>query len=84
MSAFCETCRTLTNALSDAASRLGAAVINMHNASGKGELELFDAAMLEAQRIRKECQAIKAELVRHRADQHPTKVEQGSPSAMGT
>jgi hypothetical protein len=70
---FCETCRALSNALSEASSRLDVAALHTHEVSGVGKPELFNAAMLEAQSIRRECETLKAEFDRHQAEDHPTK-----------
>jgi hypothetical protein len=66
--AFCETCRTLSESLAEAATRLTIASIHAHEVSGVGKPDLFAAAKLEAQRVRKECETIKAEFDRHRAE----------------
>jgi hypothetical protein len=70
---FCETCMGLSSALHNAASRLTTASIHLHEVSGKETPDAFNAAKLEAQSLRRECEAIKAELDRHRADDHPKK-----------
>jgi hypothetical protein len=68
---MCETCQRLSEALCEAASRLTVASIQMHDASGKGKPDLFNAARLEAQSLRKECEALRSELHHHRAEDHP-------------
>jgi hypothetical protein len=55
----------------EAATRLTVASIHVHEVSGQGKPDVFNAAKLEAQSIRKECVAIKAELDSHRAERHP-------------
>lgn len=76
---FCETCSTLSASLHEAATRLTIASVHVHDLSGVGKPDLFAAAKLEAQSVRKECEAIKAELDHHRAEHHPP--EQSSKTA---
>lgn len=81
----CETCRNLSDALCEAANRLTVASIHVHEVSGQGKADLFSAAKLEAQSVRRECEAIKAELDCHRVEHHPTEKSKavgtsGSPS----
>jgi hypothetical protein len=63
---FCQTCLALTEALRDASHKLTDATSRMFSISGT-ESELFDAAQLEVQRLRDECQDTKLELKRHGA-----------------
>jgi hypothetical protein len=65
---MCQTCQALSDALYEAASRLSIASVHMHEVSGQGKPELFNAAMLAAQSVRKECEALKSQLDRHKAE----------------
>lgn len=67
---LCETCHTLSELLAEAATRLTIATTQVHEVSGVGKPDLFAAAKLEAQSVRKECEAIKAQFDLHKAEHH--------------
>jgi hypothetical protein len=66
----CETCRSLLGSLQDVKERLRDATVRMHVLIGTGEHEAFNAALRETQTLQTECAALRAEVERHRAEQH--------------
>jgi hypothetical protein len=63
----CETCRVLLNSLRDTKGRLAQAASRLRELIGAGRPEEFRVALLEAQSLRMEVEAIRAELEYHKA-----------------
>jgi hypothetical protein len=63
----CETCRILTERLQDAINRLDLAVLRMHSLTGAKKPDEFTSALLEVESARMDCQTVRIELERHRA-----------------
>jgi hypothetical protein len=68
----CQTCRVLSDSLNDARERYAVAALHMGELAGAGRPDLFNAAQREAQSLHAECEAIKAELKRHGAENQLT------------
>jgi hypothetical protein len=68
----CETCRLLSESLNDAREGYAVAALHMAEVAGAGTSDLFNAAQLETRSLHVECEAIKSELQRHKAEHQPT------------
>jgi hypothetical protein len=79
----CQTCRVLSKSLNDVRERYAVAALQrcshrapepprMGELAGAGRANLFNAAQLEAQSLHVECEALKAELNRDRAEDQLT------------
>jgi hypothetical protein len=66
---FCQTCFDYSNQFAVKAEELLAATSNMAGVAGvSGRRETFDAATLEVQRLRTECETLKADMKRHKSE----------------
>jgi hypothetical protein len=59
-------CLVLSDRLVKATNRMDEALLRMRSLIGSGKQEEFAAALGESESLRMECQAIRAELQRHR------------------
>jgi hypothetical protein len=65
---LCQTCLDYSNRLAVKAEEL-LATSNMAGVAGvSGRRETFDAATLEVQRLRTECETLKADMKRHKSE----------------
>jgi hypothetical protein len=66
---FCQTCFDYSNQFAVKAEELLAATSNMAGVAGvSGRRETFDAARLEVQQRRNECETLKADMKRHKSE----------------
>lgn len=66
MKILCERCSELTDTLLDLAIKLSIAASQMADAAGTAENAAFLNAKAEAERLRDECESVKADIARHR------------------
>jgi hypothetical protein len=66
MTGACERCRDLTDRLLDLAIKLSIAASQMADAAGTAENAAFLNAKGEAERLRDECESVKADIRLHR------------------
>jgi hypothetical protein len=67
---FCATCRDLSERSADEAEKLLNATGDLAAMAGKGDQQAFDAARIEVQGIRAQCQTLRADVARHRSEAH--------------
>ena len=72
----CRTCDILLLLLGDAKKKVGVTISRMRMFTGAARPDDFQAALLEARSVRKECQAIRAEVERHKG-QHRRIIDAG-------
>jgi hypothetical protein len=66
---FCQTCLEFSNLFAAKTERLLGATSDMAEVAGVGgKREVFDAARVEAGRLRTECDILKADMKRHRSE----------------
>jgi hypothetical protein len=64
----CERCRVLLDRLRVCANRLDEAISRMRGLAGVRRSDEFSAASRDAESLRMECQVMRAEVERHRAE----------------
>jgi hypothetical protein len=75
---LCKTCRALMDGLQDAAHKLEEATRLLATPVNRNT-PLFDAALLEVQRVREACRDARVALIRHRAEHETNPLFQKPP-----
>jgi hypothetical protein len=65
---FCQTCLDFSNLYAAKTEELLAATSDMAGIAGHGKRWAFEAARVEVQRLRDECDTIKADMKRHQSE----------------
>lgn len=65
---FCQTCLDFSERFAAKTEELLGATSNMAGVAGVGQHKAFEAARLEVQRLRSECETLKAEIARHKLE----------------
>jgi hypothetical protein len=65
---FCQTCLDFSNRFAVKTGELLAATSDMAEMAGHGRRGAFEAVRVEVQRLRGECDAIKADMKRHKSE----------------
>jgi hypothetical protein len=65
---FCQTCLDFSNLYAAKTEELLAATSDMARIAGIGKREAFEPARVEVQRLRDECDSVKADIKRHQSE----------------